>query len=64
MRRAWQPTPAFLPRESLGLRSLVGYSPVGLPQQTQTQRNKLAHIHAYLSTEGLFQVLAPENTEK
>ena len=26
-RRAWPPTPAFLPGESHGLRSLVGYSP-------------------------------------
>ena len=26
-RRAWQPTPAFLPGESRGQRSLVGYSP-------------------------------------
>ena len=27
--RAWQPTPAFLPGESHGQRSLVGYSPWG-----------------------------------
>ena len=26
-RRAWQPIPAFLPGESHGQRSLVGYSP-------------------------------------
>ena len=26
-RKAWQPTPGFLPRESLGQGSLVGYSP-------------------------------------
>ena len=26
-RRKWQPTPAFLPGESQGWRSLVGYSP-------------------------------------
>ena len=26
-RRKWQPTPVFLPRESHGQRSLVGYSP-------------------------------------
>ena len=25
-RRAWQPTPVFLPRESHGQRNLVGYS--------------------------------------
>ena len=28
-RRAWQPTPAFLPGESHGQRSLAGYSPCG-----------------------------------
>ena len=28
-RRAWQPTPVFLPGESHGRRSLVGYSPWG-----------------------------------
>ena len=28
-RRKWQPTPAFLPRESHGLRSLAGYCPWG-----------------------------------
>ena len=26
-RRAWHPTPVFLPRESLGQRSLAGYGP-------------------------------------
>ena len=28
-RRKWQPAPVFLPRESHGQRSLVGYSPGG-----------------------------------
>ena len=28
-RRAWQPTPVFLPGESQGQRSLAGYSPRG-----------------------------------
>ena len=28
-RRAWQPTPVFLPREHHGQRSLAGYSPQG-----------------------------------
>ena len=31
-RRAWQPTPVFLPGESHGQRSLVGYSPQGCPE--------------------------------
>jgi len=26
-RRAWQPTPVFLPRESHGQRNLAGYNP-------------------------------------
>ena len=29
-RRAWQPTPVFLPGESHGQRSLLGYGPWGL----------------------------------
>ena len=33
--RKWQPTPAFLPGESHGQRSLVGYSPWGCKSQTQ-----------------------------
>ena len=28
-RRAWQPTPVFLPEESQGQKSLAGYSPEG-----------------------------------
>ena len=28
-KRKWHPTPAFLPRESHGQRSVVGYSPWG-----------------------------------
>ena len=31
-RRAWQPTPVFLPGEPLGQRSLAGYSPRGLKE--------------------------------
>ena len=31
-RRAWQPTPIFLPGESHEQRSLVGYSPWGLKE--------------------------------
>ena len=35
-RRAWQPTPVFLPRESPGQRSLVGYNPWGLKESDMT----------------------------
>ena len=34
-RRKWQPTPVFLPGESHGWRSLVGYSPWGTKSQTR-----------------------------
>jgi len=37
-RRKWQPTPTFLPRESLGQRSLVGYSPFGRKEVDTTER--------------------------
>ena len=33
-RRAWQPTPVFLPGESHGQRGLVGYTPWG-PQKVR-----------------------------
>ena len=36
-RRAWQPTPVFLPGESHGQRSLVGYSPWGHKESDTTE---------------------------
>ena len=36
-RRAGQPTPVFLPRESHGQRSLVGYSPWGHQEADVTE---------------------------
>ena len=36
-RREWQPTPVFLPGESHGQRSLVGYSPRGHRESDMTQ---------------------------
>ena len=37
-RRAWQPNPIFLPGESHGQRSLVGYSPWSLKEPDTTER--------------------------
>ena len=37
-RRAWQPTPVFLPGESHGQRSLAGYSPWGCRESDATER--------------------------
>ena len=36
-KRAWQPTSVFLPGESHGQRSLVGYSPRGHKELTMTK---------------------------
>ena len=37
-RRKWQPTPVFLPGESHGWRSMVGYSPWGRKELDTTER--------------------------
>ena len=36
-RRAWKPTPVFLPRESLEQKSLAGYSPWGHKESDRTE---------------------------
>ena len=36
-RRAWQPTPVFLPGKSHGQRSLVSYSPSGRKEMDMTE---------------------------
>ena len=46
-RRAWQPTPAFLPGESYGQWNLAGNSPWGHKESDMTER--LTHFHT-LST--------------
>ena len=38
-RRAWQPTPVFLPGESHRQRSLAGYSPWGHKESGTTERS-------------------------
>ena len=42
-RRAWQPTPVFLPGKSDGQRSLVGYSPWGRKESDTTEVIKHTH---------------------
>ena len=37
-RRAWQPTPVFLPGESHGQRSLMGYNPWGRKESDMTEQ--------------------------
>ena len=43
----WQPTPVFLPRESHGQKSLVGYNAWGRKESAITEH---AHIHTYTHT--------------
>ena len=42
-RRAWQPTPVFLPGESHGQRSPVGYSPWGRKESDMTDQYRHDH---------------------
>ena len=48
-RRAWQPTPVFLPRESHGQRSLEGHSPWGCKESDTTEVTQ--HIHSTASVQ-------------
>ena len=55
-RRAWQPTPMFLPGESHGQRNLMGYSPWGCKESDRTkviifrtEAIKHTHIRTLLS---------------
>ena len=49
-KRAWQPTPVFLPRESHGQRSLVHYSPRFCRQLDKTEATELV-LYIYLSVQ-------------
>ena len=42
----FQPTPVFLPGESQGRRSLVGYSPRGRKESDMTERFRF-HFHVF-----------------
>ena len=42
-RRAWQPTPVFLPGKPHGQRSLAGYSPQGHKESDTTEVTQLTH---------------------
>ena len=44
-RRKWQPIPVFLPGESHGQRSLVGYSPRGRKESVMTEQLTLSLNH-------------------
>ena len=44
-RRAWQPTPVFMPGESHGPRSLAGYSPWGRKESDTTEATERARTY-------------------
>ena len=44
-RRAWQPTPVFLPRKSHGKRILVDYSPLGCKESDTAEATEHTHTH-------------------
>ena len=44
-RRKWQPTPVFLPGESHGQGSLVGYSPEGCKESDTIEATQHAYTH-------------------
>ena len=47
-RRKWQPTPVFLPGESHGQRSLVGYSPQGCKELDTTEQLSMHAPYIFL----------------
>ena len=49
-RKAWEPTPVFLPGESHGQRSLVGCSSQGHKQSDTTETTKHTHTHPVTNT--------------
>ena len=51
-KRKWQPSPVFLPGESLGQRSLVGYSPRGCKESDTTERLSMYAHHGRWDVRG------------
>ena len=49
LEKKWQPTPVFLPGESHGWRSLVGYSPWGRKESDTAERLHLTSPHTWNS---------------
>ena len=49
-RRAWQPTPVFLPGKSYGQRNWVGYGPWGHKESDMTEVTSQAHSQIWVNT--------------
>ena len=62
-RRKWQPTPIFLPGESLGKRNLVGYSPWGHKESDITEQLSLSLTHTHTHTHTLTHTHTQHNSD-
>ena len=62
-RRKWQPTPVFLPGESHGQRSLMGYSPWGHKESETTLKLNHSRSRASLSSCLYIILLSPVSFE-
>ena len=63
-RRKWQPTPVFLPGESHGQRSLVGYSPQGCKELDTTEHTHTEIALLFLLIEANISHRIPFNLER
>ena len=61
-RTKWQPTPVFLPGESQGQRSLVGYSQQGLKNNNNNKKNQGLKERLSSNSQWFVQGLCPFNT--
>ena len=63
-RRAGQPTPAFLPGESHGQRSMTGYSPRGRKVSDTTERRGTSGAHVEAQTGTRNELKVPVSSER
>ena len=56
-RKAWQPSPVFLPGESRGQRSLAGYSPWGHKESDMTEATRHEHKWEYKKVQPLWKAV-------
>ena len=64
-RKEWQPAPVFLPRESHGQRSLVGYSPWVCKESDMTEHVHIYEFHIYtLNQLQVKDIPHPQNSKK
>ena len=60
-RRAWQPTPVFLPGESHGQRSLVSYSPQGSKESDTSDTTEATQHSGHIFSLGKYVLMLGAN---